>query len=150
MEQQSASIQSLPLQNLRVLVVDDEPDSSTLLVFTLEDSGAETKIASTARTALELVQQFQPHVLLSDINLPDADGYTLIRWVRALPVDQGSQTPAVAITAYALADVRDRALAEGFQQCLTKPIDLDELVTVVATMAKHHSSSCLATDGERM
>lgn len=136
MEHFFSPIQSLPLQNLRVLIVDDEPDSSTLLVFTLEDSGAKTKIAPTASTALELVQQFQPHVLLSDINLPDADGYMLIRWVRALPADQGGQTPAVAITAYALSEVRDRVLAEGFQQCLTKPVDLDELVALVATLAK--------------
>jgi len=136
MEQLSSSIQSLPLQNLRVLIVDDEPDSSTLLVFTLEDSGAETKTAPIASTALELLQQFRPHVLLSDINLPDVDGYTLIRWVRALPADQGGQTPAVAITGYPLLEVRDRALAEGFQRCLTKPVDLDELISVVATLAQ--------------
>lgn len=135
MEKTSFTNQSALLQGVRVLVVDDDADSSTLFVFTLEDSGAETKVATTARAALELVQQFKPDVLLSDINLPDADGYTLIRWVRDLPTNQGSQTPAIAITGFALPEVGDRALAEGFHQCLIKPVDLDELVASVASLA---------------
>ena len=136
MEQQSSINQSALLHGVRVLIVDDDTDSSTLFVFTLEDMGAETKVAATASVALELVQQFKPNILLSDISLPDADGYTLIRWVRELPANQGGQTPAIAITGYALSEVYDRALAEGFHQCLLKPVDLDELITLVARLAK--------------
>lgn len=136
MEQLSSINQSALLHGVRVLIVDDDIDSSNLFVFTLEDIGAETKVAATASVALELVQQFKPNILLSDISLPDADGYTLIRWVRDLPANQGGQTPAIAITGYALSEVYDRALAEGFCRCLLKPVDLDELVASVARLAR--------------
>lgn len=134
MTQLSSSNQSSLLCNLRVLIVDDDVDSSTLLMFTLEQSGAETATAATVGAALELMEQFRPDILLSDINLPDADGYTLIRRVRELPAGQGGQIPAVAITGYAIPEMCERALSEGFGQCLTKPIDLDELISLVANL----------------
>lgn len=133
MSQSSCFNQPLLLHRLRVLIVDDDDDSSTLLMFTLQQCGAETAVATTAGAALELVKQFKPDILLSDIRLPDQDGYTLIRQIRALPAGQGEQIPAIAITGYAIPEVHDRALLEGFQQCLIKPLDLDELVSLVAS-----------------
>lgn len=136
MSQSSCFNQPSLLHRLRVLIVDDDDDSSTLLMFTFEQSGAETAIATTAKAALELLKQFKPDILLSDINLPDQDGYTLIRQIRALPATQAGQTPAIAITGYAIPEIHDRALLEGFQQCLTKPIDLDELLSLVVSLTR--------------
>jgi PAS domain S-box-containing protein len=126
---------SLPLEGVKVLVVDDEPDTRRLLTEVLERHGAEVLSAASAVEALGLLQAWRPDVLLSDIGMPDGDGYELIRRVRELPVERGGQTPAAALTAYAAHADRARALAEGYQLHVAKPVEPAELAAVVASLA---------------
>lgn len=123
------------LENLKVLIVDDELDTRLLISKVLEASGAEVLAIESAVAALEALEQFQPDVLLSDIGLPDEDGYALIARVRRLPPERGGLTPAVALTAYARAEDRTRALQAGFQIHVPKPVSTDELLAVVASLA---------------
>ncbi|WP_147446584.1 response regulator [Corallococcus sp. CA047B] len=122
------------LQGLQVLVVDDEPDARELLSVVLEGRGAVVITAASAREGFEKLRLFRPQVVLSDIGMPGEDGYSLIRRLRALPVDQGGQTPAIALTAFARMEDRTRALLAGFQMHVPKPIDPAELVSVLATV----------------
>jgi CheY-like chemotaxis protein len=124
-----------PLSGLRVLVVDDESDTLELISHCITRRGAEVKTCDSAREALELLQQWQPDVLLSDIGMPDEDGYSLIKKVRALPPERGGHTPAAAFTAYAREEDRQRALAAGYQMHIVKPISSDELVSTLAQLA---------------
>ena len=90
--------------------------------------------ASSAREALVQIREFRPNVLLSDLAMPDVDGYTFIRQVRELLPERGGLTPALALTAFARADDSQRALAAGFQLHLPKPVDADSLVSAVARL----------------
>ncbi|MBF2064312.1 MAG: response regulator [Calothrix sp. C42_A2020_038] len=119
------------LQGRRILVVDDDQDSQELLAFMLEQEGAETKTVSSAVEALKVLIQWQPDILLSDIGMPQVDGYTLIRQVRNLPREQGGHIPAIALTAYAGEVDRETALSSGFQQHIAKPIDPVECISVI-------------------
>ena len=119
------------LSNVRVLVVEDQPDALELYKIMLETYAAEVEIAASAPEAFEKVNQFQPHIILSDIGLPGENGYDLIRKIRALPAEKGGQTPAVAISAYTEMPYRTRALLAGFQLHVAKPIDLEEIVDIV-------------------
>jgi PAS domain S-box-containing protein len=123
------------LEGLRVLVVDDEPDARQLLSTVLVQHEAQVVAVSSAPEALIALQQFQPDVLVSDIGMPQQDGYALIRQVRALSSEQGGRTPAVALTAYARAEDRTQALLAGFQLHVPKPVDPTELAAVVANLA---------------
>ncbi|BAY07140.1 multi-sensor hybrid histidine kinase [Calothrix sp. NIES-2098] len=123
------------LAGVRILVVDDEQDARQLLTTVLSQYGAQVMTAASAADALAAVPQFHPDVLVSDIGMPEADGYTLIRQLRSLPSAQGGQIPAVALTAYARAEDRTRALLSGFQLHVPKPVNPAELVTVVANLA---------------
>ena len=129
------SLELPPLTGLRVLVVDDEPDTLQLVSHAITRRGAEVKTCESAREALEILQQWQPDVLLSDIGMPDEDGYSLIKKVRALPPERGGHTPAAAFTAYALEDDRARVLAAGYQVHIAKPSSSAELVSTVAHLA---------------
>ena len=122
-----------PLAGKRVLVVDDEPDTQEFLVFTLEQYGATTCAVASVASALEVLESFQPDLLLSDIGMPNEDGYNLIRKVRNL-ADKSATLPAIALTAYARSEDRLRALEAGFQTHVSKPIEPEELVTVVANL----------------
>jgi PAS domain S-box-containing protein len=124
------------LEGVKVLVVDDEPDARRLLTEVLERSGAEVLTAASAVEALEMLQAWRPHVLLSDIGMPDGDGYELIQRVRELPEERGGRTPAAALTAYAGPFDRARALSEGFQLHVAKPVEPAELTAVVASLAR--------------
>ena len=126
---------SANLNGIKVLVVDDEIDSREFLVFALEQYGAIAIEATSVREALESLKQFQPDVLISDIGMPEEDGYTLIRQVRTLSPNQGGNIPAVALTAYARAEDRTRAIDAGFQMHLSKPIEPAKLITTVASLA---------------
>jgi CheY-like chemotaxis protein len=97
--------------------------------------------AGSARQAHELLEQTTPDVLVSDIGMPGEDGYTLIRQIRALGVTRGVWFAAVALTGYAQASDRNRALSAGYQVHLTKPIDPDRLVEAVAELAGRGSRS---------
>ncbi|MDT5293223.1 MAG: hypothetical protein QOJ76_103 [Acidobacteriota bacterium] len=123
------------LQGLRVLVVDDEADTREMMRAVLEHCKIEVFTAESASEALEAIAQFRPDVLISDLGLPEDDGYALIAKVRALPAEHGGQMPAAALTAYVRAEDRMKVLRSGFQLHVPKPFEPAELVTVVANLA---------------
>ena len=123
------------LQGLKVLVVDDEADTREVIREVLKECGSEVILSRSAAEALEAIEQFKPDILISDLGMPDEDGYSLISKIRALPAERGGQIPAAALTAYARAEDRMRVLRSGFQFHLPKPVDSAELVTVVASLA---------------
>jgi signal transduction histidine kinase/ActR/RegA family two-component response regulator len=124
------------IAGVTVVVVDDEPDARGLLRRLLEDCDAKVFDAASAADALHLVQSVRPDVLVSDIGMPGEDGYSLIRRLRELPVEQGGGTPAVALTAYARADDRVNVVLAGFQHHLSKPVEPAELIAIVASLAR--------------
>jgi CheY-like chemotaxis protein len=123
------------LQGLTVLVVDDNPDARDLLEFILASHGAQVRTAASAAEALEALSQSLPDVLISDIGMPEEDGYSLIRKVRAREASRGGRVPALALTAYGRAEDRQRALAAGFHTHLAKPAQPEELARVVAGLS---------------
>jgi PAS domain S-box-containing protein len=125
---------SVSLNGLRVLVVDDEADTRELLIAMLGEYGAEVTAVTSASEALEAIQLLKPDVLVSDIGMPQEDGYALIRKVRALDAEQGGQIPSVALTAYARAEDRTQALLAGFQLHVPKPVNAGELAAVLAKL----------------
>ncbi|MEG5057018.1 PAS domain S-box protein [Microcoleus sp. A2-C5] len=122
---------SFDLSGIRVLAVDDDADARDLVVFLLEDCGASVTAVASAADALAVLTQSLPDMLLSDIGMPDTDGYMLLRQVRALPPEQGGLVPAIALTAYAGEIDYQQALAAGFQRHISKPLDPDKLVQVM-------------------
>jgi PAS domain S-box-containing protein len=122
------------LDGVRVLVVDDEADARMLVKRLLEDCAATVTTASGADEAVRLVAAERPHVLVSDVGMPGEDGYSLIRRVRALGADGGGDVPALALTAYARAEDRVRAVRAGFQTHVVKPVEPAELITMVASL----------------
>jgi CheY-like chemotaxis protein len=123
------------LMGLEILVVEDEPETRELLVAVLAQCGAEVTAAASASGALEALRQWRPDVLISDIGMPDEDGYELIRKLRSMERDTDRRIPAVALTAYARAEDRVRALSAGFQFYVPKPVEPTELAAVVASLA---------------
>lgn len=119
------------LSGIRILAVDDDPDARELLKLILAEYGAEVVSVTSAPEALVALASFRPHVLVSDIGMPEVDGYRLIQQIRALPPAQGGQIPAIALTAYARAEDRQLALDYGYQRHLPKPIELEKLAEVV-------------------
>jgi CheY-like chemotaxis protein len=116
------------LEGLRVVVVDDDDDARDLLSTVLLQRSAEVFAAESAAEAFELVKRELPNALISDIAMPEEDGYMLIARVRALPAEGGGQTMAIAVTAYAGRADRKRALDAGFDAHMAKPVDIDSLV----------------------
>jgi PAS domain S-box-containing protein len=124
-----------PLKQLQVLVVDDEADTRIVLQAVLERCGSQVVVAASAAEALTLLEQWQPDVLVSDIGMPDQDGYWLIRQLRSSPNEHAS-IPALALTAYVREEDRAKALTAGFQIHLAKPVEPAELVKAVAQLAE--------------
>jgi PAS domain S-box-containing protein len=124
------------LDGLRVLVVDDEPDTRELLQTGLGQCGAEVMTAGSAGEALEAIRRVVPDVLISDIGMPEEDGYELIRRVRELPAGGGGKVPAIALTAYARVEDRMQALRAGYEMHVPKPVELAELVAVAASLVR--------------
>ena len=122
------------LDGLKILVVDDEADTCELLRSLLTRCGAAVTAARSASEAFRLFKRARPDVMVSDIGMPNEDGYELMRKVRALPAESGGKVPAVALTAYARPEDRVRALRAGFQMHVSKPIELTELVAIVASL----------------
>jgi PAS domain S-box-containing protein len=122
------------LDGLRILVVDDEPDTLEMLKFGLSQCGAEVSAASSAEEALAMLEGGACDVLISDIGMPVVDGYELIRRVRRLPHERGGRVPAVALTAYARIEDRLQALRAGFHMHVPKPVELAELIAVTASL----------------
>lgn len=127
---------SLPLNGLRVLVVDSDLDSRVLLTMVFEEYGVETIAATSAFEALEIVKQVKPDLLISEISLPNEDGYSLMRKVKAVEKARQVEIPAIALTTYDGEDDRAHALSVGFEKHLPKPFDIDELIITVACLTK--------------
>jgi signal transduction histidine kinase/CheY-like chemotaxis protein len=123
------------LSGIKVLVVDDEPDARDLIQRVLAECDAQVLTAGSAAEALALVKAEKPHVLVSDIGMPEVDGYELLRRVRALGPTRGGNLPAVALTAFARSEDRTRALHAGFLVHVSKPVEPSELVATVASVA---------------
>jgi PAS domain S-box-containing protein len=124
------------LDGLRVLVVDDEPDARELLSVGLGQCGAQVTTASSVLEALEALAGGKFDTMISDIGMPGEDGYELIRRVRALPSGAGGRMPAIALTAYARSEDRLQALRAGFEMHVSKPVELTELVVVIANLIR--------------
>jgi len=120
------------LRNIRVLIIDDEADGRTLVAHILQDRGASPVCISSAEEALEALGREHFDVLLSDIGMPNMDGYQLIREVRRLDKSRTKPIPAIAITAYARPEDRQRSLLAGFHMHLSKPIEPRELIASIA------------------
>ncbi len=129
------------LEGLRVLVCEDEPDARELIESILTGCKASVVVAGSVAEALDRFREAVPDVLLSDIGMPDASGYELIRQVRALPPEKGGRVPAVALTAYASMNDRTRALMEGFTAHASKPTEPQELVAVIAALVGRYAKS---------
>ncbi|HZT58249.1 MAG TPA: response regulator, partial [Pyrinomonadaceae bacterium] len=124
------------LDGLRLLLVEDERESSEMVAMMLEQCGATVATAATAAEGLRLLKELRPDVLVSDIEMPGEDGYALIGKVRSLGADEGGNTHSVALTAHARAEDRLRALAAGFDAHVPKPVEAAELATVIAAFAR--------------
>lgn len=129
----------VPLNGIRIVVVDDEPDVRDLLEIALKGNHAEVFVASSAAEAFELVQQVRPHVLVSDIAMPIEDGYVLMERIRGLEPDKGGDTPALALTAFARGEDRTKALLAGFTRHAAKPIETSELTRLIAEISRSRS-----------
>jgi PAS domain S-box-containing protein len=130
------------LSGVRILVVDDEHDARALVQRLLEDCQATVQAVATVNEALALLHSQRFDLMVSDIGMPDKDGYALIQAVRALPRDGGANIPAIALTAYARAEDRVRALRAGYHMHLVKPIEPSELITVISSLLGrfHHGA----------
>ncbi|MEO6004579.1 MAG: PAS domain-containing protein [Opitutus sp.] len=135
----SPGLERVDLQGVKVLVVDDEPDSASLVKRVLEGCHADVRSASSMDEALRVFLNFHPHIILSDIGMPTHDGYELIRRVRELP--GGDKVGAAALTALARNEDVDRALNAGFQTHVAKPVEPAKLVAVTASLAGIQSKS---------
>jgi CheY-like chemotaxis protein len=120
------------LTGIRVLVVDDSEDTRELFAFALGLHGATVAGAGSAAEALAALEQSLPSVIVCDIGLPDLDGCTLMRTVRAWPPERGGRLPAVALTGYSNDEMRDRIYAAGYQEHLVKPVDPDRMAEIIA------------------
>lgn len=123
------------LDGLRVLVVDDEKDTRGVIRVALEGCRAQVTVVDSAAAALKAMPALHPDVLISDIGMPEMDGYMLIKRIRALDADSGGQVPAIALTAFTRAEDRNRALGAGFQKHIAKPVEPGDLVLAVADLA---------------
>lgn len=122
------------LYGLKILVVDDDLDTRELIDWVLRRAGAEVTTAGSGREALEALDKERFHLLISDIAMPDEDGYALLKKVRALPPEHGGRIPAVALTAHSMVQDRLQSLRAGFQSHVPKPVVPEELVEVVASI----------------
>jgi signal transduction histidine kinase len=123
------------LAGVRVLVVDDDPEALELATAILVAAAADVRVCRSAADALKILPEWRPHVLVSDIEMPGEDGYSLIGRVRALPATEGGRTPAVALTAYGRQQDRARSLTAGFNMHVPKPVDPGEFTAIVASLA---------------
>jgi hypothetical protein len=123
------------LAGLRVLLVDDDKDSRRMLITALGAYDAELRACSSSTEALETLREWHPDVIVSDIGMPNEDGYDLIRKIRELPSNGGGTIPALALTGYASREDEKRSLEAGYQMHLSKPIEIAKLVAAVAHIA---------------
>jgi CheY-like chemotaxis protein len=124
------------LTGMTVLVVDDARDGRELIARILTDCHARVRVAASAREAFDALRADRPDVLISDLGMPEVDGFELIGWVRALPRESGGQLPAIALTAFARPEDRLKALEAGFSTHISKPVEPGELIAAVASVAQ--------------
>jgi len=137
----AGEFRALDLSGIKVLVVDDEADARDLIKRVLVECDAEVITAGTAAEALRLVDSDRPDVLVSDIGMPDVDGYELMRRLRALHGGAGIRLPAIALTAFARSEDRTRALRAGFLVHVAKPVEPSELIATVASVVGRAGTS---------
>jgi CheY-like chemotaxis protein len=124
------------LRDLRILVVDDEPDARDLIEMALSQYGAIVTTVDSAAAALSEIDRRLPDVLLSDVGMPREDGFELIRRVRSRPLERGGGIPAIAVTAYASARDRESVLASGYEAHVAKPFEPEALAQTVAALCR--------------
>jgi CheY-like chemotaxis protein len=124
------------IKGLRVLLVDDEADTLELLGVVLNRNGAEVKAETSARGALEIIKEWQPDVIVSDIAMPEEDGYSFIKKLRALPPERGGTIPVIALTAYVGIKERTQVLSNGFQMYVPKPVEPAELLEALVNFTE--------------
>jgi len=120
--------QSNTLQGVPILVIDDDPDSLILTTFVLQQAGAVVSAVNCVEAAQTSFLAQPPQLVVSDLAMPNASGYDWIKWLRALSVAEGGRVPAIALTAMASSSDRQQALQAGFNEHLTKPVDLEQLL----------------------
>jgi CheY-like chemotaxis protein len=123
-----------PLSNRHILIVDDDDDTRIYQAFVLEDKGATVTAVASGDEALQAIAQAIPDLLISDIGMPEMDGYQLIQHIRARSPQQGGCIPAIALTAYATEVDQQKALQAGFQAHLTKPISPETLLETITSL----------------
>jgi PAS domain S-box-containing protein len=128
-------LKALRLDKLQLLVVDDDQDNLDLLKLLLSRYGAKVVTANSVAEAMSQLLHYHPNIIVSDIGMPIEDGYQFIRKIRALPQDKGGKIPAIALTAFAKTEDREKALSLGFQKHITKPVDPLDLVKAIAELA---------------
>lgn len=128
------------LSGLNILVVDDHPDSLQMITQLLVSAEAEVQSASSAAEAFELFRQNKPDILISDLAMPNEDGYALIRRVREYEKDKGEHTPAIALTAHVMIKERIRTQAEGFQIFISKPVETNELIDAITNLINNNNT----------
>lgn len=126
--------QAFDLRGIRVLVVDDEPDACRLVKWVLNECQAEVVTAASAAEAMSLVQSATPDILISDIGMPDVDGYEFLRRIRALEPARGGKVPAIALTAFARPEDAAKSLAVGYSSHISKPIAPETLTALIASL----------------
>lgn len=129
------AMHSARLEGLTLLVVDDDQDGRELLARVLGDQGAVVLSASSAQAAIRVLEEFRPDVLLSDVAMPEMDGYSLMRRIRRLPASRGGRTCAIALTAYARPEDAEQAMSSGFQAHVSKPVHPGRLISKIAELA---------------
>jgi CheY-like chemotaxis protein len=132
-EESSTSI-PLSLAGVRVLLVEDKADARDLITMMLAQDGVEVRTAVSATEALAACNEWRPDILISDIGMPEEDGYTLMKKLRARESERGGHIPAIALTAYARREDRLRALSVGYESHVPKPVDPIDLVAAVASL----------------
>ncbi|WP_416676755.1 ATP-binding response regulator [Egbenema bharatensis] len=130
---------TLDLQGLRIVLVDDELDTREFLSFLLRQHNAEVQSFEAADSAFTAFAEWPADILISDIGMPQEDGYSLLRRIRKLPTDQGGTVPAIALTAYAREEDRQKALDAGFQSHLAKPVNSTELLNTILHLTRNQS-----------
>lgn len=125
-----------PLMGRKVLAVDDEPDTLELLAVALTEYGAEIVVAGSVSEAIAAFTQFKPDIIVCDLGMPGADGYTLIHQIRMQEIELGIHTPAIALTGFARDSDRERAIAAGFQIHLSKPVNPYQLMSIILKLTK--------------
>ena len=128
------------LSGVKVLAVDDQADTRDLIIIALTRYGAEVRACASVIEACKMIKKWQPHVIVSDIGMPDEDGYDLMRKIRELAPERGGQIPAIALTGYAASADESKAYAAGYQVHITKPAELRELAKTVAKLSDREST----------